>query len=78
MFRILFGILFFFLILIFLMGALGLGMLRRLFGGGRRKRQFEKKKPDISYTKPQRREKIFDKSDGEYIDFEEIDEEDSL
>ncbi len=76
MFRILIGILFFFLMLLLSLGALGVGLLRRLFGGSKRDSGFSSrsKGPTLSHPARKKREKIFDDSDGEYIDFEEIDD----
>lgn len=76
MFSFLFSILVFIGLLILLVVSFGLNFLRALFGIGRKKRSQPKDEP--TYTPPQteRREKIFGKHEGEYVDFEEIVEED--
>ncbi|HHT22794.1 MAG TPA: DUF4834 family protein [Bacteroidales bacterium] len=76
MFKFLIGILVFFGLLILLVVSLGLSFLRALFGFGRKRHSQPDSAP--TYTPPQTegREKIFGKHEGEYIDFEEITEND--
>lgn len=71
-----------FILFILFMPLLGLSqILSRLFFGKRRGDTFGQRqqsaytKPDEQgYSQPQKGKKVFDKSEGEYIDFEEIKE----
>ncbi len=79
-----FYILIFFVIFI-LLSAVGLiGTIARILFGNTHRNQGSDKRSDNSqernsstkwYTYQKRREKIFDKTDGEYVEFEEIKEE---
>jgi hypothetical protein len=68
-----FGILFFILFIgLFILLAV-LGFLRSIFNFGRRKQTHHYEEPQ-SFRQESERTKIFDKKDGEYVDFEEVDE----
>jgi hypothetical protein len=68
------------LILIVFIGVLSLlfvlGFIRSLFNFGRKtKKGNQPKENNTIFThSPKKKKKIFDKNDGEYVDFEEIDE----
>lgn len=80
-------IIFFLLFIVFAIFILGISIigkiLRTFFGLGKRANPFsdthqtkqQEKKEENTYTDPAQRKKIFDKSDGEYVDFEEVEEE---
>ncbi|MBP9017309.1 MAG: DUF4834 family protein [Paludibacteraceae bacterium] len=69
------------LILIVFIGVLSLlfvlGFVRSLFNFGRKSKKGNQPKEDNSVFShsSKKKKKIFDKNDGEYVDFEEIDEE---
>ncbi|MFZ4724637.1 MAG: DUF4834 family protein [Paludibacter sp.] len=48
-----------------------LGFLRSLFGFGKRKNPMQNE-PSQGFEQPTTKHKIFDKKDGEYVDFEEV------
>lgn len=48
---------------------------RSLFSFGRKKPSRPASERDAEFTKRNVREKIFDKNEGEYVDYEEINEE---
>lgn len=75
MFRILFGILLIFVLFLLLTGAFGVKILRSLFGFGSKTPQQNQKNQTHTYSKSKSRKKIFGKHEGEYVEFEEIDEE---
>jgi len=68
------------LILIVFIGVLSLlfvlGFIRSFFNFGRKSKKGNQTKEDntIFTHSPKKKKKIFDKTDGEYVDFEEIDE----
>lgn len=76
MFKFLFGLILLVVLFLMLTGALGVRILRALFGFGRKPSQ-RQQEPPTSYSRPRSRKKIFEKHEGEYVDFEEI-KEDSL
>jgi len=65
----LFFIVLFFVVLIILFV---LGFIRSIFGFGRRKNNTQTETPRESPFQQKQRSKVFDKSEGEYADFEEI------
>ncbi|HJF43807.1 DUF4834 family protein [Coprobacter fastidiosus] len=81
---ILYSLLFIF-IFILLLGLGFIGTIIRVFFGNTRRNPADTTKNSGNrqdgrsstkwYTYPKRREKIFDKTDGEYVEFEEIKEE---
>ena len=63
------------IILIIILFALSFisSVLRWIFGLGRRTgNTFSSSQEKTTYQRPHRRRKIFEESDGEYVDFEEI------
>ena len=74
MLKLLFGIILFFLLLQLLAGAAGIGLLRTLFGGIKSppRQSNETNRP---YSNPDK-DKIFGDKEGEYVDYEEITEDD--
>lgn len=77
-------ILLFFFIFILLSAVGIIGTIARILFGGTRHNQNTARNNDNSqtgrnstkwYTYQKRREKVFDKTDGEYVEFEEIEEE---
>ncbi|MHB9054751.1 MAG: DUF4834 family protein [Paludibacteraceae bacterium] len=73
MFKLLFGIILFFFIILFFTGVLGISFLRSLFRGNNRPAQQQNDTPR-SNSSPEL-DKIFSDHEGEYVDFEEIKEE---
>ena len=65
---ILFIVLFFVLLIILFV----LGFIRSIFGFGRRKNNTQTEAPRQSPFQQKERNKVFDKNEGEYADFEEI------
>lgn len=66
-----FGILFFiFLIGLFIL-LIVLGFIRSIFNFGRRKPTNQQDNSD-TFTQTQGKSKVFDKKEGEYVDFEEV------
>lgn len=65
---ILFIVLFFVLLIILFV----LGFIRSIFGFGRRKNNAQTETPRQSPFQHKERNKVFDKNEGEYADFEEI------
>jgi len=68
------------LILIVFIGVLFLlfvlGFIRSFFNFGRKSKKRKQSKGDNNiFTHSSKKKKIFDKNDGEYVDFEEIEEE---
>ena len=59
----------FFVLLIFLFV---LGFIRSIFSFGRRKNFNHTEQNNNSYQQQKQRNKVFDKSEGEYADYEEI------
>ncbi len=76
MFSFLISILVFIGLLVLLVVSLGFSFLRSLFSFGRKKRSQPDNEPPYTPPRTERREKIFGKHEGEYVDFEEIIEED--
>jgi hypothetical protein len=67
----LFAILFFvFFIGLFILLTI-LGFIRSIFTFGRRKPENQQNSSD-SYTQSEHKPKVFDKKEGEYVDFEEV------
>jgi hypothetical protein len=53
-----------------------LGFIRSFFNFGRKSKKRKQSKEDNNiFTHSSKKKKIFDKNDGEYVDFEEIEEE---
>ncbi|NLI72162.1 MAG: DUF4834 family protein [Bacteroidales bacterium] len=75
MFRILFGILIILGLFLLLTGSFSVKVLRTLFGFGNKTPQKNQNEPTHTYSKPKNRNKIFGKHEGEYVEFEEIEEE---
>jgi mannose/fructose/N-acetylgalactosamine-specific phosphotransferase system component IIC len=48
-----------------------LGFIRSIFSFGRRSDQSQKSESE-SYEQPSAKSKIFDKNEGEYVDYEEV------
>ena len=72
MFKFLYGLILFFVLLVLLAGALGIGFLRSIFGIG--KQQSSRRSDDTTHTPSNPdKDKIFGDHEGEYVDFEEID-----
>jgi uncharacterized protein HemY len=59
----------FFVLLIFLFV---LGFLRSIFKFGKRKNAYTSENKENTYQQQKQRNKVFDKNEGEYADFEEI------
>lgn len=76
MLKFLFGIILFFGFILMLAGVLGLKILRELFGFGRKSQHQSRQTTSNSASRSKRSKKIFGKHEGEYVDFEEIVEED--
>lgn len=74
MFKLLFGIIIFFGLLLLLTGALGMKILRSLFGFGNKPTQQPRNEETRTYSNPESRDKIFGEHEGEYVEFEEIEE----
>lgn len=73
MLKLLLGILIFFGLILMLAGAFGVKMLRSLFGFGNKPSQ--QPRTDETYTPGNdNRDKIFGEHEGEYVEFEEIEE----
>ena len=72
MFKLLFGIILFFFIILFFTGVLGISFLRSLFRGNNRPAQQQNDTPR-SNSSPDT-DKIFSDNEGEYVDFEEVEE----
>lgn len=70
MFKLLFGIILFFFIALLFTGVLGISFLRSLFRGNNRPAQQQNDTPR-SNSSPDT-DKIFSNHEGEYVDFEEI------
>ena len=75
MFKFIIGFFLFILIIIFSIGITGIGLLSRLFGSKKRNQSSQQNYRQQNHVDFERKEKIFDKSEGEYVDFEEIDED---
>lgn len=74
-----FGFLFIILLIIFIFGiSIISGILRLFFGLGRKatrnpgEQHSEHRKSSQSTSRPKKQKKIFDDDEGEYVDFEEI------
>lgn len=74
-----FGFLFIILLIIFIFGiSIISGILRFFFGLGRKttrnpgEQHSEQRKSSQSTSRPKKQKKIFDDDEGEYVDFEEI------
>lgn len=74
MFKLLFGLLLVILLIILLAGSIGISLLRALFGIGTKQQQPPREKTR-TYSEPKNREKVFDKNEGEYVEYEEIKED---
>ncbi len=70
MFKFLFGLIFFFVLLVLLAGALGIGFLRSIFGSG--KQSSHRSDDTIRTSSNPDKDKIFGDHEGEYVDYEEI------
>ena len=75
-----FGLFFFIIILVLAFGiSIISGILRLLFGFGRKSRfngnRFEEEQEASNAASEPKHKKIFDKDDGEYVEFEEIKED---
>lgn len=76
------GFVFFIILFIFVFGfSLIISIIKGIFGIGRNKQAHSthsgQQTQQNSYnrtTKPEKRKKVFDKDDGEYVDFEEVKE----
>ena len=75
MLKFLFGILLFLGLIILLVTSLGIGLLRSLFRSGSRVAR-EKEESVHRRAKEEDRDKIFGNHEGEYVDFEEVTEDD--
>ncbi|NLO72166.1 MAG: DUF4834 family protein [Porphyromonadaceae bacterium] len=73
MIKLLFGLNIFFGLILFLTGALGVKILRTLFGFGRKQKP-TKNNQTHTYTDIRNRDKVFGDDVGEYVEFEEVDE----
>lgn len=73
MFKFLFGIIAIFGLFLLLTGAVGVKILRSLFGFGNKPQQPKHDEPR-NYPSPENRDKIFGEHEGEYVEFEEIKE----
>lgn len=80
-FKLFFGVLFFFAALLFILGfSVIRGILRFFFGNrkqtGQQKDQRQayhrEQQTRDTYTQPTEKKKLFEKDEGEYVDFEEI------
>ena len=69
MFKFLFGLIFFFVLLVLLAGALGIGFLRSIFGSG--KQSSHRSDDTIRTSSNPDKDKIFGDHEGEYVDYEE-------
>ena len=69
------GFLFFILIFILFIGLMIIssifGFIRSIFSFGKRNTQAQSS-PSKDFQKPASKSKIFDKSEGEYVDYEEV------
>ena len=70
MFKLLIGIIFFFVFLLLLVGTIGIAFLRSLFGGNKKPTQ-QSNETNRTYTNPDK-DKIFNDHEGEYVEYEEI------
>ena len=70
MFKFLFGLILFFVLLVLLAGALGIGFLRSIFGSG--KQSSHRSDDTIRTSSNPDKDKIFGDHEGEYVDYEEI------
>ena len=68
-----FTILLIFIFVVVLILSIAMNFLRSLFGFGRRKNRQEQT-DTFSDNTPTDKQKIFDKTEGEYVDFEEVEE----
>lgn len=59
----------FFILLIFLFV---LGFLRSVFSFGKRKNPYQPENKEDTYSQQKQRNKVFDKNEGEYAEYEEI------
>lgn len=59
----------FFILLIFLFV---LGFLRSVFSFGKRKNPYQSENKEDTYSQQKQRNKVFDKNEGEYAEYEEI------
>ena len=73
MFKLLFGIIIFFVLFLLLTGALGMKILRSLFGFKHRPTQQPQNEETRTYSNPESKDKIFGEHEGEYVDYEEVD-----
>jgi hypothetical protein len=62
-----------FIFVVILILSIAFGFLRSLFGFGRR-RNSQQQTDTFSDNNPIDKQKIFDKNEGEYVDFEEVKE----
>ncbi len=72
MFKFLFGLILFFVLLFLLAGALGIGFLRSIFGSS--KRSARQQNETIHTSQGSDKDKIFGDHEGEYVEFEEIED----
>ena len=70
MFKFLFGLIFFFVVLVLLAGARGIGGLPSIFGSG--KQSSHRSDDTIRTSSNPDKDKIFGDHEGEYVDYEEI------
>ena len=68
----LFSIIFFFFLTVLLVVVFALGLLRSIFGFRRNNRQQQEYNETRFDNNNRDAQKIFDKTEGEYVDFEEI------
>ncbi len=73
MFKLLFGIIIFFVLFLLLTGALGIKILRSLLGFKNRPTQQPRNEDTRTYSNPESKDKIFGDHEGEYVDYEEVD-----
>jgi len=76
MFKLLLGIIVFFVLILLLAGSLGISLLRLLFGFGNKINQQQPESTQTTSNKTDK-DKVFGKQEGEYVEFEEVKEEDN-
>ena len=76
MFKLLLGIIVFFVLILLLAGSLGISLLRLLFGFGNKINQQQSETTQTTSNKTDK-DKVFGKQEGEYVEFEEVKEEDN-
>lgn len=72
MFKLLFGIIIFFAVIVVSILVLGLSFLRRIFGIGKKPTQQNRDSREPTQPFSENTNDVFGKDEGEYVDFEEI------